>query len=281
MSFRDKIKRVFSRSGSNSGSNSPQSPGDPNNPNRPAAHAPKHNLKHTPTFRPPGLRVPVGVKPAKIKYRANGKPKIELYKAHEVPRSKYRGPFDEAHIERLAAYSISGAMVDGSRPRSMLSEMSPTGTRAPPTRRGSLVGEGGEGARHPLANATGADMIADADVSADADTMIMSSSAPPTSTPLCQTGYNTTGVSRMDLDGRSDITTTTVPAIDPIDVNVSSSTLLTLRTEDTLAGQQDAVPPLSSIPIVPVSGLQKVSGSQSVPVSSQELSNALSAIQLR
>lgn len=53
----------------------------------------------------------------------NGKPKIEYYRRSEVPRSKYRGPFDPEHQRKLAAWSFAGAMAD--RPRSLDLELSP------------------------------------------------------------------------------------------------------------------------------------------------------------
>lgn len=64
-------------------------------------------------------------------------PKIELYKEHEIPRPKYRGPVDKMHAAKLAAYSISDASKE--RPRSIISEISPTATRAPPSRRNSVM----------------------------------------------------------------------------------------------------------------------------------------------
>ncbi|KAJ5909371.1 hypothetical protein N7504_004014 [Penicillium tannophilum] len=45
----------------------------------------------------------------------NGKPKIEYYRRHEVPPSKFRGPFDKEHQKRLAAWSFDRAMVERSR----------------------------------------------------------------------------------------------------------------------------------------------------------------------
>jgi hypothetical protein len=46
----------------------------------------------------------------------NGKPKVEYYRRHEIPPSKFRGPFDKEHQKRLAAWSFDGAMAE--RPRS-------------------------------------------------------------------------------------------------------------------------------------------------------------------
>ena len=56
----------------------------------------------------------------------NGKPKIEYYRRHEVPPSKFRGPFDKEHQKRLAAWSFDRAMVE--RPRSLDLPISPGAT---------------------------------------------------------------------------------------------------------------------------------------------------------
>lgn len=63
------------------------------------------------------------ITPRKPKYDKNGKVKIELYKPHEVPPSKYRGPFDPKHIKALADYSWGAALTE--RPRSIVSQCSP------------------------------------------------------------------------------------------------------------------------------------------------------------
>ncbi|KAJ6126585.1 hypothetical protein N7523_002197 [Penicillium sp. IBT 18751x] len=56
----------------------------------------------------------------------NGKPKVEYYRRHEIPPSKFRGPFDKEHQKRLAAWSFEGAM--GDRPRSLDLSLSPCAT---------------------------------------------------------------------------------------------------------------------------------------------------------
>ncbi|OQD74558.1 hypothetical protein PENDEC_c010G01037 [Penicillium decumbens] len=56
----------------------------------------------------------------------NGKPKVEYYRRHEVPPSKFRGPFDKEHQKRLAAWSFEGAMVV--RSRSLDLSLSPCAT---------------------------------------------------------------------------------------------------------------------------------------------------------
>ncbi|PGG98841.1 hypothetical protein GX51_06576 [Blastomyces parvus] len=273
--LREKIKRVFSRSdsGSLSASSSPQTSKDPKNQksSRPkSGYWPRQTRDHN---KGGGIGSPIGLKPGKTKYRGNGKPKIELYKPHEVPRSKYRGPFDENHIERLAAYSISNAMLSADRPRSMLSELSPMGTRAPPTRRGSVESEGGivpcvnGGAggmhqRHPLMRSEHASEIVSSTVT---------STSPGTAAFSQQT----------DIDGGPTSTRATI--LQPVDGNMSSSTLLTFQTQDTLPTQLDDAATTSDFQPNPVSVAKKeaVSPSMSRPVSSEELSSALHAIKLR
>ncbi|OJD15714.1 hypothetical protein AJ78_04049 [Emergomyces pasteurianus Ep9510] len=274
MPFREKMKRVFSRSGSgsHSASSSPLTSKDPkNSPN--SGYWPKQTRNPN---KGSGIRVPI-VKPGKIKYRANGKPKIELYKSHEVPRSKYRGPFDEAHIQRLAAYSIPNAMLASNRPRSMLSEFSPMGTRALPSRRGSVVSDeeviqyingtvGAAHQRYPLMNLDHA-----------SDSELISPSAVPTTT--------TTLFDQSDLlnGGRNISHSTRAPILHPGDGNLSSSTLLTFQTQDTLTSGSGTVPAASTTHLISVSEPDKaaVSPSMSRPVSSEQLSSALNAIKLR
>ncbi|KAI5310013.1 hypothetical protein KEM55_001931 [Ascosphaera atra] len=66
------------------------------------------------------------IKPYKPKIdKRTGKPIPEIYKPHEVPRSKYRGPFDQAHLDRLQSYSLHVASMERDRPRSVLSSRSP------------------------------------------------------------------------------------------------------------------------------------------------------------
>ncbi|KAK2814705.1 hypothetical protein FQN49_008096 [Arthroderma sp. PD_2] len=69
-------------------------------------------------------------RPSKRKSEEEKWPKIELYKAHEVPRPKYRGPVDRKHMAVLAAYSIVKATKQHNR-RSIDSAISPLATRAP------------------------------------------------------------------------------------------------------------------------------------------------------
>ncbi|PYH88348.1 hypothetical protein BO71DRAFT_403945 [Aspergillus ellipticus CBS 707.79] len=52
--------------------------------------------------------------------------KIEYYKRHEIPRSKFKGPFDREHQKRLAAWSFGEAQEE--RPRSPDLSLSPCAT---------------------------------------------------------------------------------------------------------------------------------------------------------
>ncbi|EAW06979.1 uncharacterized protein ACLA_086810 [Aspergillus clavatus NRRL 1] len=64
---------------------------------------------------------------SKSKSNSNGNGiKIEYYKRHEIPRSKFRGPFDPEHQKRLAAWSFDAAQAD--RPRSFDYSLSPCTT---------------------------------------------------------------------------------------------------------------------------------------------------------
>lgn len=55
-----------------------------------------------------------------------GRPKVEYYRRHECPPSKFRGPFDKEHQKRLAAWSFDRAMVE--RTRSLDLALSPCAT---------------------------------------------------------------------------------------------------------------------------------------------------------
>lgn len=65
-------------------------------------------------------------RPSASKDAKNGKPKVEYYRRHEIPPSKFRGPFDKEHQKRLAAWSFDGAMAE--RPRPMDLSLSPCAT---------------------------------------------------------------------------------------------------------------------------------------------------------
>lgn len=60
------------------------------------------------------------------KSQADGKPKVEYYRRHEVPPSKFRGPFDKDHQKQLAAWSFERALVG--RTRSLDLSLSPCAT---------------------------------------------------------------------------------------------------------------------------------------------------------
>lgn len=55
-----------------------------------------------------------------------GRPKVEYYRRHECPPSKFRGPFDKEHQKRLAAWSFDRATVE--RTRSLDLALSPCAT---------------------------------------------------------------------------------------------------------------------------------------------------------
>lgn len=65
------------------------------------------------------------------KHNNNGKPKVEYYRRHEIPPSKFRGPFDKEHQKRLAAWSFERATED--RPRSLDLPLSPCATNDYPS----------------------------------------------------------------------------------------------------------------------------------------------------
>ncbi|KAJ5308643.1 hypothetical protein PENANT_c053G01298 [Penicillium antarcticum] len=61
--------------------------------------------------------------------KSDGKPKVEYYRRHECPPSKFRGPFDREHQKRLAAWSFDAATAD--RPHSQDLSLSPCATHCP------------------------------------------------------------------------------------------------------------------------------------------------------
>ena len=60
------------------------------------------------------------------------------YAPGEMPKPKYRGPYNKAHQEKLHAFSF-GEALDNARRKSSQSQYSPRGSKMP-SRRGSLVG---------------------------------------------------------------------------------------------------------------------------------------------
>ncbi|KAL1957550.1 hypothetical protein VTO42DRAFT_5777 [Malbranchea cinnamomea] len=150
MPLREKIKRVFARSPDASREDkmtvatAPDKP--PGNRTRPLKSTagtnptpkttPKPRAAAAAPYVPPAPNAQAsavrarfaGVSPRKPKYGKDGKPKIELYKPHEVPPSKYRGPVDPNHLKKLEDYSWARATANRERPRSVVSQLSPTET---------------------------------------------------------------------------------------------------------------------------------------------------------
>lgn len=62
---------------------------------------------------------------SRAKPKGNGI-KIEYYKRSEIPRSKFKGPFDKEHQKKLAAWSFADAQAE--RPRSLDLSLSPCTT---------------------------------------------------------------------------------------------------------------------------------------------------------
>lgn len=124
MTFREKIKRVFTHS-------------EPQARNQKAEDKPQPEAEPNPTTTGPngGNGGGAAAKPRKWKLRRDRKPKIEVYKPYQVPPSKFRGPFDPDHMKRMADYAIpQEEQPTEDRPLSMLSmlsELSPTQTREP------------------------------------------------------------------------------------------------------------------------------------------------------
>ncbi|KAJ5544509.1 hypothetical protein N7535_007091 [Penicillium sp. DV-2018c] len=56
----------------------------------------------------------------------DGKPKVEYYRRHECPPSKFKGPFDRTHQKNLAAWTFGGATIE--RVRSHELSLSPCAT---------------------------------------------------------------------------------------------------------------------------------------------------------
>ncbi|KAK2774125.1 hypothetical protein FQN53_003750 [Emmonsiellopsis sp. PD_33] len=269
-SFREKIKRVFSRSASGPS----QRPKDSSTPSSKPKGSRRPSQSQPPN-KPATIRPPIGVKPGKIKYRSNGKPKIELYKEHEIPRSKYRGPFDEEHIKRLAAYTISSATTGSDRPRSFVSELSPMGTRAP-SRRQSAENTRSDG------------LGVEATIGNGYLTMSEALASVPSSAGFPGDGHTyapvlpaiRSAVVTHDVDLGSDTTSVTTAGalgLDQNNPNISSSTLLTFQTDSTLAPPSGTATSMSANPH-PVP--EKIDLASS-PVPSHELTEALRAIQLR
>lgn len=64
---------------------------------------------------------------------------VEYYKTGEIPASKYRGPWNKQHQEKLHSFSFGEAF--GRRKSDVASDYSPKGSRAP-SRRESFLSMG-------------------------------------------------------------------------------------------------------------------------------------------
>lgn len=72
---------------------------------------------------------------AKASSKASQKGKDTVYKPGEMPKPKYRGPYNKAHQDKLSAFSFGDAWA---RRKSDQSQYSPMGSRLP-SRRGSML----------------------------------------------------------------------------------------------------------------------------------------------
>ena len=73
---------------------------------------------------------------AKTTSKASKKDAENIYRPGEMPKPKYRGPYNQAHQDKLSAFSFGGAWT---RRKSDQSQYSPMGSRLP-SRRGSMLG---------------------------------------------------------------------------------------------------------------------------------------------
>lgn len=73
---------------------------------------------------------------AKTSSKGSKKDQENIYKPGEMPKPKYRGPYNQAHQDKLSAFSFGGAWA---RRKSDQSQYSPMGSRLP-SRRGSTLG---------------------------------------------------------------------------------------------------------------------------------------------
>ncbi|KAJ5758281.1 uncharacterized protein N7511_006975 [Penicillium nucicola] len=85
--------------------------------------------------------------------KPDGKPKVEYYRRHECPPSKFRGPFDREHQKRLAAWSFDTATADRPRPQEV--SLSPWATDCPAP--DVLLEESGNGDPHEDPSASDSD----------------------------------------------------------------------------------------------------------------------------
>lgn len=78
---------------------------------------------------------------AKTSSKGSKKDQDNTYKAGEMPKPKYRGPYNQSHQEKLSAFSFGGAWA---RRKSDQSQYSPMGSRLPSRRGSMLSGQGPE-----------------------------------------------------------------------------------------------------------------------------------------
>lgn len=153
-------------------------------------------------------------------------PKIELYKPHEIPRPKYRGPVDKRHLAVLEAYSIAQA-TEGYRRRSIDSSVCPLATNLP-SRRDSVTsisetvivrrpGDVEDGVGEDEGKGEGAGEV-EVEVEVEVEAQV-------------DDDINIRNTNRDSLQDEEDSNTTSTVSSDE-GANVSSSTLLTSHTED-------------------------------------------------
>ncbi len=72
---------------------------------------------------------------AKTSSKGSRKEQESIHKPGEMPKPKYRGPYNQSHQDKLSAFSFGGAWT---RRKSDQSQYSPMGSRLP-SRRGSML----------------------------------------------------------------------------------------------------------------------------------------------
>lgn len=72
---------------------------------------------------------------AKASSKGSKKDQDNIYKPGEMPKPKYKGPYNQSHQDKLSAFSFGGAWA---RRKSDQSQYSPMGSRLP-SRRGSML----------------------------------------------------------------------------------------------------------------------------------------------
>lgn len=144
MSFREKIKQIFRHRQISSPATFEPTPAPGQLPNHSSSTSfPTFAIKKTKTnattktARETQRREKKERKEQKKRDKAkNSKPKIELYKPHEIPPSKYRGARDEAHQQRLNAYTFDFGGSSARVAQVSSPELSPRATMFIPAQRG-------------------------------------------------------------------------------------------------------------------------------------------------